>query len=129
MKTLDSFHPFLDEQETANPAPGCSAHYFEIEGSMLGAAWYGQGLRLLDISNARDVRAGRLLPRQRHGHRQPDVELVGRRLPLRGDKERARRQTDYVYLFDMSRGVEVLKRHQRRHRGEQPHEGRSRPRR
>ena len=35
---------------------GCSAHYFEIEGSMLGAAWYGQGLRLLDISDARDVR-------------------------------------------------------------------------
>ena len=50
MKTLDSFHPFLDTPETANPALGCSAHYFEIEGPMLGAAWYGQGLRLLDIS-------------------------------------------------------------------------------
>ena len=56
MKALDTFHPFIDTPETANPAAGCSAHYFEIEGPMLGAAWYGQGLRLLDISNARDVR-------------------------------------------------------------------------
>ena len=53
--TCDSFHPFVDTPETANPALGCSAHYFEIEGPMLGAAWYGQGLRLLDVSDARDV--------------------------------------------------------------------------
>ena len=46
MKALDTFHPFLDTPETANPALGCSAHYFEIEGPMLGAGWYGQGLRL-----------------------------------------------------------------------------------
>ena len=56
MKALDTFHPFIDTPETANPDAGCSAHYFEIEGSMLGAGWYGQGLRLLDIGNARDVR-------------------------------------------------------------------------
>ena len=30
-EALDSFHPFLDTPETANPALGCSAHYFEIE--------------------------------------------------------------------------------------------------
>ena len=56
MKALDSFHPFLDTPETTNPALGCSAHYFEIEGRLLGAGWYGQGLRLVDISNARDLR-------------------------------------------------------------------------
>ena len=56
MKVLDSFHPFLNTPETANPALGCSAHYFEIEGPLLGAAWYGQGLRLVDISDARDMR-------------------------------------------------------------------------
>ena len=54
MKALDTCHPFIDTPETANPAAGCSAHYFEIEGPMLGAGWYGQGLRLVDISNARD---------------------------------------------------------------------------
>jgi hypothetical protein len=52
MKALDTFHPFIGTPETANPAAGCSAHYFEIEGSTLGTGWYGQGLRLLDISNA-----------------------------------------------------------------------------
>ena len=56
MPALDTFHPFVDTPETANPALECSAHYFEIERSMLGAAWYGQGLRLVDISDARDVR-------------------------------------------------------------------------
>ena len=55
-RPLDTFHPFLDTDERANPDLECSAHYFEIEGSTLGAAWYGQGLRLLDISDARDVR-------------------------------------------------------------------------
>ena len=41
MPALDTFHPFVDTPETANPALECSAHYFEIERSMLGAAWYG----------------------------------------------------------------------------------------
>ena len=56
MKALDSFHPFLDTPETANPALGCSAHYFEIRASTLAAGWYGQGLRLVDVSDARDLR-------------------------------------------------------------------------
>ena len=32
------FHPFLDTPETANPALGCSAHYFEIRASTLARA-------------------------------------------------------------------------------------------
>jgi hypothetical protein len=56
MKPLDTFHPFVDTPETAAPELECSAHYFEIEGPMLGAAWYGQGLRVLDIGDARHVR-------------------------------------------------------------------------
>ena len=35
--------------ETANPDLQCSAHYFEIAGATLAAAWYGQGLRLVDL--------------------------------------------------------------------------------
>ena len=93
MKTLDSFHPFLDTPETANAAAGCSAHYFEIEGSMLGAAWYGQGLRLLDISNAREVKQVGYYRVERHGHGQPGVELVGRRVPLGREGQEARRTT------------------------------------
>jgi hypothetical protein len=103
MSTLDSFHPFLDTAETTNPSLGCSAHYFEIEGPMLGAAWYGQGLRLLDISNARAV--------QQVGYYR--VTGTGAGNPSSNSWDVAFRPgpggSDLVYLFDMSRGVEVLR--------------------
>jgi hypothetical protein len=112
MKALDSFHPFIDTRETAAPGPGgCSAHYFEIEGPMLGAAWYGQGLRMLDISDARDV--------SQVGYYRVDANsaagITGSNswdVAFRSvtTKNKGRKTTDdYVYLFDMSRGVEVLK--------------------
>jgi hypothetical protein len=106
MKALDTFHPFLDTPETANPDLDCSAHYFEIEASTLGAAWYGQGLRLVDISNARDVR-------------QVGYYRVTGTTPPEGENpssnswdlafRHGKRGREYVYLFDMSRGVEVLR--------------------
>jgi hypothetical protein len=102
MTTLDSFHPFLDTPETADPTLGCSAHYFEIDGPMLGAAWYGQGLRLLDISDARHLR---------------QVGYYRVNTPTGGDPAVDPNSNswdvafkgDLVYLFDMSRGVEVLR--------------------
>jgi hypothetical protein len=103
MTTLDSFHPFLDTPETADPALGCSAHYFEIEGPMLGAAWYGQGLRLLDIGDARDVeQVGyyRVTGTSEANPSSNSWDLAFRR---------QRRKGDLIYLFDMSRGVEVLR--------------------
>jgi hypothetical protein len=104
MEPLDSFHPFLDTPETANPALGCSAHYFEIEGPMLGAAWYGQGLRLLDIGNARDVR-------QVGYYRVTGTDTATN--PSSNSWDMAfksdRRKGDLLYLFDMSRGIEVLR--------------------
>jgi hypothetical protein len=106
MKALDTFHPFTDTPETANPALGCSAHYFEIERSMLGAAWYGQGLRLLDISNARDVR-------------QVGYYRVTGTTPDNGENPSSnswdmafygdRRTGDLAYLWDMNRGIEILR--------------------
>jgi hypothetical protein len=105
MKALDSFHPFLDTPETANPDLGCSAHYFEIEGGLLGAGWYGQGLRLVDISNARDMR-------------QVGYYRVTGTTPNSGDNPSSnswdmafkthKRKGDLLYLFDMNRGVEIL---------------------
>jgi hypothetical protein len=104
MRVLDSFHPFLDTKETANPELGCSAHYFEIEGPMLGAAWYGQGLRLLDISNARDVRQVGFY--RNNGTNTTDNPASNSwDMAFRSD----RRKGDLVYLFDMSRGVEILR--------------------
>ena len=104
MKKLDTFHPFLDTPETANPDEGCSAHYFEIEGPMLGAAWYGQGLRLLDISNARDVRqVGYYRVTGTDDATNPSSNSWD--TAFRTDRKRG----DLVYLFDMDRGVEILR--------------------
>jgi hypothetical protein len=103
MKPLDTFHPFVDTPETANPNLGCSAHYFEIEGSMLGAAWYGQGLRLLDIGNARDIRQVGYYRVTGTGTDNPNSNSWD--MAFRSES----RKGDLLYLFDMSRGIEVLR--------------------
>ena len=78
------------------PASSCSAHYFELSESTLGVAWYGQGLRLLDVSDARDVRQ------------------IGYYRVTGSTEEESSNSWDlawngrYVYLFDMNRGIEVL---------------------
>ncbi len=99
MTALDTFHPAQDTGEAVDPTQGCSAHYFEISGSTLGAAWYGQGLRLLDISNARDVR-------QIGYYRVTGDGTAANPTSLSWDLAW---NGDYVYLFDMNRGIEVLK--------------------
>jgi hypothetical protein len=126
MKALSSFHPFLDTPETANPALGCSAHYFEIRSSTLAAGWYGQGLRLVDVSDARDMRqigyyrvatpAGGD-PAVNPSSNSWDVAWYDDDAPRgwssRKGKKRGRKAThrrgDYVYLMDMSRGIEVIR--------------------
>ena len=117
MAALDTFHPFLDTPETANAAAGCSAHYFEIQESTLAAGWYGQGLRLVDISDARDVRQIGFYRVTGTGVANPssnswDVAWFRDRdgdKDGRGARKSSRRSQDYVFLFDMSRGIEVLR--------------------
>jgi hypothetical protein len=121
MKALSSFHPFLDTPETANPDLQCSAHYFEIRASTLAAGWYGQGLRLVDVSNARDMRQVGYYRVTGTGDANPssnswdvawyDDGAKGRkaRRSSRGRKARHGSRGDYVYLMDMSRGIEVIR--------------------
>ena len=116
MNALDSFHPFLDTPETANPALGCSAHYFEIRASTLAAGWYGQGLRLVDVSNARDLRQIGYYRVTSTGADNPssnswDVAWYNDRAPRGSRARKAGRSSrgDYIYLMDMSRGVEILR--------------------
>jgi hypothetical protein len=109
MKTLDSFHPFIDTPETANPSLGCSAHYFEIDGPLLGAAWYGQGLRLVDIHDARNMRQVGYYRVTNPNPSEPppatDPSSNSWDVEFKSDRNKG----DLIYLFDMSRGVEVLR--------------------
>ncbi|MGH3994027.1 MAG: hypothetical protein ACRDSN_16400, partial [Pseudonocardiaceae bacterium] len=97
MKALDTFHPAQDGGEAIDPSLGCSAHYFELSGSTLGVAWYGQGLRLLDVSDARDVR--------QIGY----YRVTGSTEAETSNSWDLAWNGRYVYLFDMNRGIEVLK--------------------
>jgi hypothetical protein len=108
MKALSSFHPFLDTPETANPNLQCSAHYFEIRQSTLAAGWYGQGLRLVDVSDARDMRQIGYYRVTGTGTDNPssnswDVAWYNDAPP------KGKNGGDYVYLMDMSRGIEVIR--------------------
>jgi hypothetical protein len=105
MKPLDTFHPFVDTPETADPDLECSAHYFEIEGPMLGAAWYGQGLRLLDIGDARDVRQVGYYRVKGVPGDTANPSSSSWDVAFRSDQ----RTGDLVYLFDMERGIEVIR--------------------
>jgi len=103
MKMIDSFHPILDTDEEAPEDLDCSAHYFEIEGSTLGAAWYGLGLRMLDISDADDVR--QVAYYRVTGTSEENPSSNSWDMAFRTD----RRKGDLLYLFDMSRGIEILR--------------------
>jgi hypothetical protein len=100
MTALDSFHPALDAPASeAPPNTDCSAHYFEMSGSTLGAAWYHQGLRVLDASNARDLR-------QVGYYYVVGTDTTTNPSSLSWDTAW---RGNLVYLFDMSRGIEILR--------------------
>jgi hypothetical protein len=99
MKGLSAFHPTQDAPDTAAPIPDCSAHYFEVSGSTLAAGWYGQGLRLIDASDARNLR-------QVGYYYVTGTDATTNPSSLTWDTAWRGR---YIYVFDMSRGIEVLK--------------------
>jgi hypothetical protein len=97
MKVLDTFHPAQDTPETAVPSTECSAHYFPVQGSTVAQAWYAQGLRLIDVSNARDVRQ---IGYYRVATGNANTDSLSWDVAWRGN---------LVYLFDMNRGIEILR--------------------
>jgi hypothetical protein len=99
MNALSAFHPTQDAGDTAAPINSCSAHYFELAGSTLAAAWYGQGLRVIDASDARNLRqVGYFFvtgtdPATNPSSMSWDTAWHG----------------NLIYVFDMSRGIEILR--------------------
>jgi hypothetical protein len=110
LEPLDTFHPVLDPPTGDTSTSGCSAHYFEIEDSLLGAGWYGQGLRLVDISDARDVRQVgyyRVTGTTPGSGANPSSNSWDMAFFDQG--RRNKHGSRLIYLFDMSRGVEILR--------------------
>ena len=99
MTALDSFHPARNASDTLSPNADCSAHYFEVSGSTLGAAWYNQGLRVIDASDARDLR-------------QVGYFYVNGTDPATNPSSLSwdtAWRGDLVYVMDMDRGIEILR--------------------
>jgi hypothetical protein len=97
MKALSAFHPTQDASDTLSPSGSCSAHYFEVAGSTVAAGWYGQGVRLIDASNARDLRQVGYFYVTGTDTANPSSLVWD--TAWRGN---------LLYVFDMSRGIEVL---------------------
>jgi hypothetical protein len=97
LKTVGSWAPY--QKEGSRPiggpyAPGadfCSAHYFDVDGSTVAYAWYGEGTRFLDISDPQT-------PKQ-IAYWRPDDTLVWASYMHDG----------YVYTADHVRGIDVLR--------------------
>ena len=97
LQIVGKWSPF--GQEGSRPATGpfpplanfCSAHYFDIQGSVLAYAWYGEGTRFIDISNP-------AAPRQ-----------IAYWRPANGIVWASYFHEGYVYTADRTRGVDVLK--------------------
>jgi hypothetical protein len=99
MRALSAFHPTQDAADTAAPITSCSAHYFELAGSTLAAGWYGQGLRIIDASDARNLR-------QVGYYYVTGTDPTTNPSSLSWDTAW---RGDLVYLFDHQRGIEILR--------------------
>lgn len=98
MTALSSFHPKRNAPDSAAPNDDCSAHYFEAQDGALAAAWYGQGLRLIDATDARNL--------HQVGYYYVVGTDAGNPTSLSWDTAW---HGNYVFLFDMARGIEVLR--------------------
>ena len=97
LQVVGKWSPFA--QEGSRPAAGpfpplanfCSAHYFDVDDSLVTYAWYGEGTRFLDISNPAN-------PRQ-----------VAYWRPANGIVWASYNYKGYIYTADRTRGVDVLR--------------------
>ena len=96
LQVVGTWNPY--KQEGSRPGPTfpptadfCSAHYFDLDGSIVSYAWYGEGTRFLDISDPAH-------PRQ-IAYWRPDDTLVWASYLYKG----------YVYTADHTRGIDILR--------------------
>src|SRR6478735_8301980 len=90
MEAVGSWAP-ADNEGTVYNLSSCSAHYFDVDGSLVAYAWYGQGTRILDISRP-----------------EKPIQIAYFR-PDGGNVWASYFRNGYVYTADAARGVDILK--------------------
>ena len=95
LEVVGTWNPYQKEgsrpPELYAASPWCSAHYFDVDGSLVTYAWYGEGTRFLDISDPAN-------PTQ-VAYWRPDDGVVWASYNHKG----------YIYTADGNRGVDVLR--------------------
>lgn len=92
VERLDSLHLGIggDPASQRPFAATCSAHYFSYRGAVAAVGWYEQGVRFYDLSDPRRMRQ------------------IGYYAPV-GDVWSTLWHRGYVYAFDNTRGIDVLR--------------------
>ena len=91
LETVGTWNPFQKEGSRPTPTGSCSAHYFDLDGSIVSYAWYAEGTRFLDISDPEN-------PVQVAYWRPNDTNVWA-----------AENHRGFIYTSDANRGVDVLR--------------------
>ena len=89
-----------DQPGSINNNSGCSAHWFTVQGDMVAIAFYGQGVRVLDVSDPTNIKQAAYI-------RIPGVTGTGAQ-PA-NNASAAYWHNGYIYVADYSRGIDVLR--------------------
>jgi hypothetical protein len=89
LKKVGTWSP--KDKEGTIPLNSCSAHYFDLQNGLIAYGWYGQGTRILDISNPENP-----------------IQVAYFR-PDGGNVWASYWFGDYVVVADNARGIDILK--------------------
>jgi hypothetical protein len=89
LPVLDSWG--VDGQQGSYATTDCSAHYFDYRNGLVAEAFYGQGVRILDVSDPFRIKQ------------------IGWYVPDQGNAWAAYWDGDYLFVADFVRGVDVLR--------------------
>jgi hypothetical protein len=101
LESLDDYTP--KDLPGSNNGAGCSAHWFTVLGDYVAIAFYGQGTRVLDVSDPTDIK--------QVGHfRVPSVAASGDNPAQSANNASAAYwHNGYIYVADYTRGIDVLR--------------------
>jgi hypothetical protein len=95
IEKLDDYTP--RDLPGSNNGASCSAHWFTVVGDMVAIAFYGQGTRILDVSDPTDI--------QQVGH----IRIPAATGQLGNNASAAYWHNGYIYIADYTRGIDVLR--------------------